>query len=681
VGTVDLERGSPLTVIARLHFFLGSPVVRAEITLRNERPATHPGGFWELGDPGSVYFRDCCLRIRAKGLPADAHCAGAGLDTRALSVPLEFYQESSGGENWQSSNHVNREGRVPLRFRGFRLRSGESEHRGDRATPVVWFERTHGGTLAVAMPGFWQNFPKAIEADDAGLTLRLFPGQFDDLHELQGGEQKTHVIGIAFGPDRVGTHPLEWIQSPMRVAAPPEWYTRCEAIPYLTPAADDPNTDYLALLGPAIDGPASFMAKREIIDEYGWRNFGDLYADHEEAYYRGPKPVVSHYNNQYDAVWGFGCQYLRSGDHRWWSAMHDLAAHVRDIDIYHTSGDKAAYNGGLFWHTAHYVDAGKSTHRSYPRAEGVSGGGPSNEQAYATGLMLHYFLTGEAASRDAALRIAEWVMAMDDGRRTPFRWLAGGATGLASSTASPGYHGPGRGAGHAIGVLLAALRLTGDRKYAGKIEALIRRCIHPADDIGSLQLLDAESRWSYTVFLQVLGRYLDDKIVRNELDGAYAYGRASLLHYARWMAEHERPYLDHPDGLEFPTETWAAQDMRKSDVFKFASRHTESAAERALFLEKSERFFRGCVRTLAAMPTRTYTRPLVILSTCGFMHAWFHAPVTPALAPAAGERCDYGRPAKFVPQRTVAVRRALLLGAAAGLLVAAAIWRTLALYL
>ena len=48
-------------------------------------------------------------------------------------------------------------------------------------------------------------------------------------------------------------------------------------------------------------------------------------------------------------------QFLRTGDARWWRLMDDLARHVRDIDIYHTREDKAAYNGGLFWHTNHYM--------------------------------------------------------------------------------------------------------------------------------------------------------------------------------------------------------------------------------------------------------------------------------------------------------------------------------------
>ena len=94
---------------------------------------------------------------------------------------------------------------------------------------------------------------------------------------------------------------------------------------------------------------------------------------------------------------GFAYQFLRSGDRRWRRPMDELAAHVIDIDIYHTDRDKSAYNHGLFWHTFHYVDADTGTHRSYPRAaQGRAAAGPANEQNYATGLMLHYFLTGDA---------------------------------------------------------------------------------------------------------------------------------------------------------------------------------------------------------------------------------------------------------------------------------------------
>ena len=85
----------------------------------------------------------------------------------------------------------------------------------------------------------------------------------------------------------------------------------------------------------------------------------------------------------------------------------------------------------------------------------------------------------------------------------------------------------------------------------------------------------------------------------------FSYARASLLHYTRWMAQQECPYLSRPEILEHPTETWVAQDMRKSEVFQWAAMHADGA-ERAAFLEQAEFFFRYSVDTLLAMPSRRF---------------------------------------------------------------------------
>ena len=95
--------------------------------------------------------------------------------------------------------------------------------------------------------------------------------------------------------------------------------------------------------------------------------------------------------------------------------------------------------------TANYADT--ATHRSYPKAGKVCGGGPSCEHNYTTGLMLHHFLTGDPRARQTVIDLAQWVIDIDDGRATVFRWLAGGATGLASSSGNPLYHSPGQGTG------------------------------------------------------------------------------------------------------------------------------------------------------------------------------------------------------------------------------------------
>ena len=162
-GVADDARVRPF---ARLHFFEGLATVRVELTLHNPRRALHRGGYWDLGDPGSVLIRDVSLvfALAVDAGPERVRCSPeSGSHLMQVLPPLEVYQDSSGGENWRSTNHVNRHRVVPHSFRGYRLRTPDGQTSGLRATPIVTVERD-GRFLGVAAQYFWQNFPKAIEA-------------------------------------------------------------------------------------------------------------------------------------------------------------------------------------------------------------------------------------------------------------------------------------------------------------------------------------------------------------------------------------------------------------------------------------------------------------------------------------------------------------------------------------
>jgi hypothetical protein len=646
---------SGLRFVARLCFFGGTGLVRLRLTLHNPHRARHPGGLWDLGDPGSRLFQELAVRFVLGGTSPQVRWK-AELDGPVESVQgqaLDIYQDSSGGENWPSRNHVNREGRVPCSFRGYRVRAGAKESRGLRASPVVLL-RGQDVTLTAALPEFWQQFPKGIHAEGSELALQLFPGQFADAFELQGGEQKTHTLWLHFGPpEECDPGVLTWVHQPVTVQAPPQWYVNSGAIPHLSASSDSATAQLDELLAEAIAGPSSLLARREVIDEYGWRHYGDLHADHENAHYAGPKPVISHYNNQYDVICGALLQYYRTGDARWAELLEPLARHVIDIDVYHTGKDRAAFSGGLFWHTDHYRGAATATHRAYSRANATAGkdygGGPGCEHNYTTGLLQYHYLTGDPLARDAVLGLADWVLRMDDSRRNVLGVVDDGPTGLASSTRYPIYHGPGRGAGNSINTLLNAWLLSGQSRYLDKAEELIRRCIHPADDIDARNLLCLEDRWSYTVFLVVLARYLDLKAEAGALDFAYAHARASLLHYASWMVEKERPYFDQPDQMEYPTETWAAQELRKANVFRLAARYADEPL-RARLLAKGADFSERAWADLNRFESRRTVRPLAIVLTEGTRDAYFRQGPEPA-APPLEAGYDFGRPTDFVPQK------------------------------
>jgi hypothetical protein len=642
----------------RLHFYAGLGTVAVDVEVTNPRAARHPGGMWDLGDPGSVLIRDLSIDLQTEADSADDNADIWGsLDHSDQMEPagkrFAVYQDSSGGSQWQHLNHANRDNTVPFTLRGFRaVRDGRSIE-GLRATPIA---SIGGGSsrVSVALPRFWQLFPKSIEAEAGRCRVGMFPGASSDVHELQGGERSTLSFGICFGRDTVSAEPLAWLRTPVALSADPLSYRQAGVWAPLAAGSRLSAEGYEALVNTAIKGANTFEQRREEIDEYGWRNFGELYADHEAI----NQQLVSHYNNQYDAVAGFLTRFMQTADHRWWSLADDLARHVADIDLYHTTRDRAAYNGGYFWHTQHYQAAGTATHRSYSRRTGASGGGPCSEHNYTTGLMLHHFLTGCEKSRAAVIQLANWVIDMDDGRKSRFRWIDRRDTGFASVTRSQDFHGPGRGAGNSINALLDAHRLTGEPRYLDKADALVARSVHPDDDPEAIDPFDIENRWSYTIFLQVLGKYLEYRADLGLIDAKYEYARAVLVKWAAWMCANERPYLDTPEKLEFPNETWAAQDIRKAAVFEFAARHTRDDGARARFLARADSFVDYAVAVLLQTAYGRLTRPIVLLLAYGFQRPTIDlaSAARPSAVPALQRE-------PFVPLRQRLKRRLALAGA------------------
>jgi hypothetical protein len=114
------------------------------------------------------------------------------------------------------------------------------------------------------------------------------------------------------------------------------------------------------------------------------------------------------------------------------------------------------------------------------------------------------------------------------------------------------------------------------------------------------------------------------------------------------MLEHEVPYATVLDRVEIPTETWPAQDIRKTNVFDFAAKHADEPLHTA-FRQKADFFFKACIRDLRSFDTCTLTRPLVLLMTNAFRHTYFQLHLD-SPAPRPNQPHDYGKPQHFTPQ-------------------------------
>ena len=128
----------------RLAFFAGMSIVQLEFLIHNPQAARHPGGIWDLGDPGSIIFQNLSIILKGSGPLQDVNWqAESGDDiTRTNATQWKLYQDSSGGNAWNSKNHIDGSANLTVSFPGYRVSTfnGNSEERiaeGSRAIPFV----------------------------------------------------------------------------------------------------------------------------------------------------------------------------------------------------------------------------------------------------------------------------------------------------------------------------------------------------------------------------------------------------------------------------------------------------------------------------------------------------------------------------------------------------------------
>lgn len=603
----------PLELSVTLKYFAHFGRCELHTTLLNPNPAEHAAGTWDLGEEKSLLVEDFAWFVKSDQSIAYLSDDSSTLSGKApVNTHSTCWQRSSNGEHWDSPVHVNQDRKLsisnPLSVIDI---NGIKTEQPVRLTPAGYLKQDEA-CLHFSPQKFWQNFPTALTASPTEICWHFFKAEADHPVELQPGEQKSHCCELAFSGSAVN-----YLKADARLN--PQWVTECAVIPWFSSSLVSDPLQQLIDLGQT--GEQNFFAKRENIDEFGWRHFGDIYADHETAEHQGDDLFPSHYNNQYDPLYGFLKQWLLSGDEKWKELADDLARHIIDIDIYHCDYDKPEYNNGLFWHTDHYLPAETATHRTYSKhhksdayQDHAGGGGPGGQHCYTSGLQLYYFLTGCLQAKKTVLGLANWITQVYESDGTLFGLLLQFKNRHRKDLKqfSTGNYPLDRGTANYMVALLDSYELTGNTHLLDKVAHIIRHTVSPDDNIeGERKLTNVEECWFYTVFFQALCRYLTVQqcVVENS---DFNYAKACLLHYAKWMAENEYPYLQKPDILEYPNQTWSAQDLRKVHVLAVAAAYAEPQwADR--FLQKAKELKAYIVAALTHSEERQYTRILALV--------------------------------------------------------------------
>jgi len=548
--------------VCHMTFYAGKSEVRVFYTLHNPGAHRHPGNTWDLGTGGSVFMEDFSLVLPlTKEQWSSRICVGRHL-VRADSL----HQDSSGGAYWDSVNHVDKDLQVPLSFSGYRAyRDGQRVHQGQQAEGWI---QVHGsaGSVGVAVRDFWQNFPKALSFTNNAIRIGLWPRESAGVHELLGGEQKTHEMLWVFHDaqtTRVAiAQRMQAFHSPMYAMPDPEaiYATRalCPTGPIDRknfPRLEKTCDSFVQAAGPS---GQSMLTQWERIDEFGWRHFGDSFADNEGSpaamqqdfplHHVDGRPI-SHYGNEYDVNYGILLQGLRRADPQWMWVADVKCRHYADICIYHTDADGAtAYCHGPFTHTTHDTAALRSTHRMYPSETKkyeltYSSGGPNAGHCYVASLAQHYYLTGNLTSRDAFLEVAGWTV------NSP--WFTAMMMGDK------------RGIGCFLMTHVYAYQLTQDPVYYQAALKMIDQVKAPFEGLGA------------TLFVNAAARFADMKIDNREFDQDYTRAVDKMLTFGdlyltlpldkpnRWL-EQACFYAQ----LLYTCHLYAAQDHRHHDQYR-----------------------------------------------------------------------------------------------------------------
>lgn len=245
-----------------------------------------------------------------------------------------------------------------------------------------WNVENKGGICATIFQAH-QNFPKAMEVHNEGISIGILPKESFDLNLLQG-MAKTHRLFLHFhGPEEsiqdLNIRSLQ-MQLPDRPVLETKVYENAGVF------------DHIFVDNKIYEVENALIAKADGRGKaYGILHWGDAPDPGYTEQGRGNgEPVWT--NNEYDFPHAAMLMYARTSERRMLDYLLVTAQHWMDVDVCHYSPDPLRHNAQIT-HSAFHVS-----------------GDVEISHEWVEGLLDYYHMTGEATAYETALNIGENIL-------------------------------------------------------------------------------------------------------------------------------------------------------------------------------------------------------------------------------------------------------------------------------
>jgi hypothetical protein len=251
-----------------------------------------------------------------------------------------------------------------------------------------------GGPVQASVWRFWQQCPKSLKADGGTLEIGLFtPTEAMPAYKPRFGEAKRHDMWLTFSHEPLGAEAQEALG--LLADQPPrlfngDWFCRSGGVNILDPRwfRNEPK------LARWVVNAYGDVSSARVTGQFGIRNFGDAPYGSQGQWCNGYWAMVQGALN-----WG-----LASGDQRWIERSFEIARHIADVDSVHIAPGHPDYDE---WNgitcalgSDHSVHNGLAKWPAFQIGES---------------LILHYWMTGDPDSLDAAIANADYIIRSKSG--------------------------------------------------------------------------------------------------------------------------------------------------------------------------------------------------------------------------------------------------------------------------